>query len=186
MTAPPEWPAQEAPAMPAAAGPSRAGNVVVAGLVLSVVLVALGVALLREVLVVQGGLSGTPWVPAVLDAAEGREASIGSSVLGGLALVAGVWLVVVALRPRIRRSLRLGSPTGVWIGRTDVARLATRAALDVDGVVGARTRVGPRTVTVTVRTLGASKEIVAAVTASVEPMLLPVVGIGVRVVARRA
>ncbi|WP_372594867.1 DUF6286 domain-containing protein [Actinotalea sp.] len=177
--------ARETGAMAPAGEPSRAGLVVVVAAVLALGLVALGVVLVREVLVMRV-LDGSPWIPGLLSAVDGIEPSIGSSVVGGLAVALGLWLAVLALRPRVRRSLRVGSPTGVWIGRSDVAKLATRAALDVDGVMAARTRVSQRTVTVTIRTLGASEDIVAAVKASVEPLLLPVVGIGVRVVSRRA
>lgn len=186
MTQVQDEPRRDTPVVPPAGEPSRAGRVVVVASVLALGLVALGVVLVREALIASDLVGGTPWIPGLLDAIEGTEPTTGLSVVGGLGVVVGLLLAVLALRPRVRRSLRLGSPTGAWIGRSDVAKLATRAALDVDGVMAARTRVNHRTVTVTVRTLGASDEIVAAVRSSVEPLLLPVVGIDVRVVARRA
>lgn len=172
--------------MAAAQEPRRAGGVVVVAIVLAVALVAAGAVLVRETLVVWSVFDGEAWLPGAFDSIEGMEPTTGLSVAGGIGVLAGLWLVVVALGPRVRSALRVGSETGVWIGRSDVAKLATRAAIDIDGVMGARTSVSQRTVTVTVRTLGASDEIVAAVRSSVENLLLPVVGITVRVVNRRA
>jgi hypothetical protein len=61
-----------------------------------------------------------------------------------------VWLIITALRPRSRKTLAVTSATGVFLRTRDIARLASAAADDVDGVLSAHSVASRRTVTVTV------------------------------------
>jgi hypothetical protein len=61
-----------------------------------------------------------------------------------------VWLIVTALRPRSRKTLPVTSATGIFLRAADVARLASAAADDVDGVLAASSIASRRKVSVTV------------------------------------
>jgi hypothetical protein len=96
--------------------------------------------------------------------------------VGILAILAGVWSVYTALRPRRRTGLQLAADSSVWIGKTDLARIATSAAERVPGVLGARSSATLRKVTVTGVTTAADRgrsgnQLKGAVTAAVEKTL---------------
>jgi len=105
------------------------------GPVLAVLLVALGALLVREALVAGGVVGGSAWLPPAADALDGTAPGAAAVVAGVVAALVGLWLVVVALRRRTRRTLAVG--TSSYLGVRDVARLAAGAARDVDGVLDA-------------------------------------------------
>lgn len=167
----PSPPASGRPAMRSAAQKTGAGPVGVVGPVLAVLLLALGLLLLRDALVSAGALSGAAWLPAAAEALRGFAPATWLVPVGvALALVA-LWLIVTALRPRSRKTLPLTSSSGTYLHTRDVARLASGAARDVDGVLDATTSASRSTVKVSVTTT--SGDLKGAVTSAVTEALRP-------------
>lgn len=140
--------------MPPASQPTRSGPVGIVGPILAVLLIAAGVVLLRDALVTAGVLAGAAWIPAALGALDGVQAGPLFLIGGIVAALLGLWLIVTALRPRVRSGLAVASRTGIFIGTGDVARLASAAAEDVGGVISASTVASRRRVSTTIRTTG--------------------------------
>ena len=140
--------------MAAAKPPVGVGPVPFVGAVLALVLVAVGVAGIRDALVAIGAVEGEPWIDSVVDTVDGWQPQFWL-VPAGIALVLlGVWLVLVALRPRSRTGVAVRAATGVFLRTGDVERLAARAASDVDGVLSARSSASHRKVEVRVAVTG--------------------------------
>jgi hypothetical protein len=159
-------------AMPGARQKTGSGRIGFVGPVLAVLLAALGVMLIRDALIGLDVLGGTAWLPATLDALNGSSAEWWMVPAGvGVALL-GLWMVVTALRPRSRKTVAVTSATGVFLHTRDVARLASDAAEEVDGVLSAASTASRRAVTVTVRST-ATAGIVDGVTAAVNRRLSP-------------
>ncbi|NIZ92444.1 DUF6286 domain-containing protein [Kineococcus rubinsiae] len=116
-----------------AAPPTGSGPVGVVGPVLAVLLVALGALLVREALVTGGVVGGSTWLPPAAGALDGTAPGGAAIAVGVVAALLGLWLVVVALRRRTRRTLAVGAMS--YLSARDVARLAAGAARDVDGVL---------------------------------------------------
>jgi hypothetical protein len=128
-----------------------------AAIVLGVVLVGLGVVAGQEAVAASGAVSGlAPEDGWVTRAAQGFDgAALGPSALlaGAIALVVGFLLLWAAWHSG-PRYLRLQLAPAVVLGPVDVARLASNAAADVDGVLGASSRASARRVTVWVESTG--------------------------------
>ena len=140
--------------MPAAKPPVGVGPVPFVGAVLALVLVAVGLAGIRDALVAIGAVEGEPWIDSVVDTVDGWQPQFWL-VPAGIALVLlGVWLILVALRPRSRTGVAVRAATGVFLRTGDVERLAARAASDVDGVLSARSSASHRKVEVRVAVTG--------------------------------
>lgn len=137
----------------AATAPTGNGPVGAVGPALAVLLVVVGAAGVREGLITAGMAGGSPLLPGLLDTAD-RVLADHAAPSGAIAILAGLWLVVTALRPRVRRTVALRARTGVFVSRRDVARIASDAATGVSGVLHARSTVSRRRVTTTVDTLG--------------------------------
>src|SRR6218665_3180452 len=134
-----------APAPPA----TRAGRVGWVGIVVAALVVALGVLVIRDALVLGGQVEGSTWLVPAIDATDGLEPSPALSAVGVVVALLGLWLVVVALGRRVRTRLPLDVP-GVTIGVADLARLATAAATDVPYVLSAHSSARRKAVYVTV------------------------------------
>lgn len=137
-----------APAPPA----TRAGRVGWVGIVVAALVVALGVLVIRDALVLGGQIDGSTWLVPLVDATDGLEPSLALSAAGVVVALLGLWLVVVALGRRVRTRLPLDVP-GVSIGVADLARLATAAASDVPYVLSAHSSARRKAVYVTVTSL---------------------------------
>ena len=129
-----------------APAPTGAGPVGAVGPVLAVLLVALGALLVREALVDGGAVGGSPWLPPAGAALDRTTPGAAAIAVGVVAALVGLWLVVVALRRRTRRTLAVG--TSSYLSVRDVARLAAGAARDVDGVLDASAEATRRRVVV--------------------------------------
>jgi len=140
--------------MPPASQPTRSGPVGIVGPILAVLLIAVGVVLLRDALAAAGVLEGGAWIPAALGALDGVRAGPLFLAGGIVAALLGLWLIVTALRPRVRSGVNVASRTGIFLGTGDVARLASAAAEDVGGVISASTVASRRKVSTTIRTTG--------------------------------
>ncbi|MGX6607096.1 DUF6286 domain-containing protein [Micromonosporaceae bacterium Da 78-11] len=138
------------PAMVAARQQTGAGRIGLLGPVMAMLLTAIGVVLLHDAIAAADTRPGRTWLAAVLDGADRATAEWWMIPAGvGIALL-GVWMIITALRPRSRKTLAVTSQTGVFLRTRDVARLASAAADDVDGVLSASSVASRRTVMVTV------------------------------------
>ncbi|WP_328291473.1 DUF6286 domain-containing protein [Kineococcus sp. NBC_00420] len=154
MPAMPATPATQPAAMRAATQKSGSGAIGVVGPLLAILLLALGVLLLRDALVAAGIFSGKQWASSAVSGLQGFAPVWWLIPVGVVVVLIGVWLVVTALRPRSRKTLPLTSQTGVFLHTRDVARLASGAAADVDGVLGVSSTATRRKVTVSVQATG--------------------------------
>jgi hypothetical protein len=151
----------------------------VLGIVLAVLVVALGVLCVREALVADGRVDGTPWLVPAADALDGLAPSVAVAVIGAVVALLGLWLVLQAFGRRRRTRLPVSTAgaaaatsTGVTIGVVDAARLARMAALDGDDVLAAHATATRRTVTVTV-TVPPGAQVTGPVQAAVARQLAP-------------
>jgi hypothetical protein len=130
---------------------------------LAVALVAAGCVGIRDVLVGVGWLSGAQWTPSVIDALDGAAPSTWLSAAGVVAGLIGVALMVLAVLPRRRTGFPLSATTAVYLRRADIPKLASAAALDVPGVLQARTTVSRTKAVVRCRVTGQTSELRQAV-----------------------
>lgn len=162
--------------MRAATQKSGSGPIGVVGPVLAVLLIALGVLLLRDALVAAGAFAGGQWLPAAAAGLKGFAPAWWLIPAGIVVALLGLWLVVTALRPRSRRTLALRSQTGVFLHTRDVARLASGAAHDVDGVLDVSSTATRRKVSVTAQATaqpGVREAITTAVTERLASLQAP-------------
>lgn len=139
------------PVMKAARPQTGAGRIGLAGPLMAIVLIGIGVVLLHDTLARTDARPGRTWTAAIVNGLDRVTAEWWMIPAGvGIALL-GVWLIAAALRPRSRKTLAVTSQTGVFLRPRDIARLASAAADDVDGVLAASTVAGRRKVAVTVQ-----------------------------------
>ncbi|GAB6899365.1 DUF6286 domain-containing protein [Kineosporia succinea] len=120
--------------------PAATGALEATATLLALLLGAVGVVAVRDSLVQAGVLTGTTWTGTVLEGLDGLGPQTWAVPAGAAVVVAGLVLLVVALRPRPRAGLALARAEGVFLRRRDVGRLAARSARDVAGVTAARAR----------------------------------------------
>ncbi|MUL63008.1 hypothetical protein BOO86_00915 [Mycobacterium sp. CBMA 234] len=154
--------------------------------VLALVVLIGGVVALREAGVVLGWLAGTPWIGTAATALNGLRSQWWMAPAGAGALVLGVWLVVVALRPRRKTVVAVDAAGSVWMRPRDVARLASYAASCVPGVEVLNSAATRREVTMYVGLTGgesdvAAKGAIAAAVGSATEILVPTPRIVVRI-----
>lgn len=143
-------------AMDAAKAPVGPGAISVVGLVLALLLTALGAVAIRDALVIARFLHGTPWTAQAGGAVNGLLPAAWMVPVGAALVLFGLWLLLTALRPRPRRAISVTSTTGVFLRTKDVSRLAQTAAEQVEGVLAARVRATRRTPYLQVRSTGSS------------------------------
>ena len=143
-------PAHPRPTMRAAQQQTGAGRIGVLGPVMALVLTAIGFVLLHDAIAEADKEPGRTWLAAMVDGLDRLTAEWWMIPAGiGIALL-GVWVIITAFRPRSRRTLAVTSDTGVFLRTRDVARLASAAADDVDGVLSANSVATRRAITVTI------------------------------------
>ncbi|WP_125778296.1 DUF6286 domain-containing protein [Antribacter gilvus] len=146
------------PAVPAARARRSAAVPRTVAIVLAVLLIGLGVVAGQEAVASSGIAPGLEpedgWITQAANGLDG--ATIGPTALlaGAIALVVGLLLLWAAWHSGPRYT-RLRSAPALVLRPEDVARLASAAAEDVDGVLGASSTASARRVTVTVRSTGA-------------------------------
>lgn len=130
---------------------SASGSPFVAAM-LALLLLAAGVVGLRDLVTGQGWADGTPWVPTAVDALDGlRPTSRWTVPVAILAVLLGLWLAVVAVKPRRRTHLPSPDPDlDLWIAPAALRHLANSVADRQPGVASSTTRIG-RTLTVRLR-----------------------------------
>lgn len=149
--------------------PTGSGRVGAVGPVLAVLLLGVAFVLGREALVVGGAVTGRSWTPDVVGAVDGLTPVPAVAVGGVVAVVVGIWLLVTAFARRSRRAVGIAGSPAATTTTHDVARLATGAARQVDGVLSASSRAGRRTVDVAVK--ATTKAVGAAVEQAVDRAL---------------
>ncbi|MCX8561953.1 DUF6286 domain-containing protein [Mycolicibacterium mucogenicum] len=145
-----------------------------------------GVVSLREAGVELGWVAGTPWIGTAITALNGLRSQWWMVPAGAVALLLGLWLVVVAVRPRRKTVVAVDAAGSVWMRPRDVARLASHAASCVPGVEVLNSAATRRKVTMYVGITGAesdtaAKGAIAAAVGSATETLVPTPRIVVRI-----
>ena len=140
----------------AAKTPLGPGIISLVGIVLALLVIAVGVVAAQTALVASGVLSGHSWLTTAVTAVNGLSPAVWMLPVGIVLALVGLWLVLTALRPRPRTGVALRATTGVFLRPRDIARLAAAAAGDVDGVQDATASATRTTVTVHITTTGAA------------------------------
>lgn len=169
------------PARPPVAVPAAAGSAIMIGLLL----------LAAVVLVVQNAVVHAGWVPepswagTLASRVNGARPQWWWNIVGAVAALAGIALVVGALKPRRRTSIRVPhhddtaggvlTSTSMWIRPVDVARFAGDAAAAADSVTHVTTKATRKKLVVTAATVdqdvdAARDRITEAVTARLAPV----------------
>jgi len=152
--APAADPAAQPPDPVPFAQPRPAGALGWIGVVLAVVVLGVAVVLVHDGLVALDVLGGGTWLLAAADAVGRITPTWQVALVGAVVALVGLRLLVVALRPRRRPAIPLAAGGGQYLLGQDVARLASGAAAQVDGVFDVRSTWGRRAVTVDATTDG--------------------------------
>ncbi|MCM0638765.1 DUF6286 domain-containing protein [Cellulomonas wangsupingiae] len=136
------------------AQPRPAGALGWIGVVLALVVLGVAVVLVHDGLVALDVLGGDTWLLAAADAVGRITPTWQVALVGAVVALVGLRLLVVALRPRRRPAIPLAAGGGQYLLGQDVARLASGAAAQVDGVLDVRSTWGRRAVTVDATTDG--------------------------------
>jgi hypothetical protein len=130
-----------------------------AAIVLAAVLVGLGVVAGQEAVAASGAVPGLGpddgWVTGGAHGLDGATLGPSALLAGATAIVLGLLLLWAAWHSG-PRYVRLRPAPAVVLRPEDVARIASAAAEDVDGVVGGATA-APRQVTVSIESTGAEQ-----------------------------
>lgn len=140
--------------MRAAKLPRSTRGIATLGVLLALVLTAVGVLAVRDALVYGGLLGGTPLQHQLAQALQGLRPAPWTVVAGVVLVLVGLALLIKALRPSPPKVTALDGATGVFLRPRDVTRLVETAVENVDGVLGVRASTTPRRVTVDVRSTG--------------------------------
>lgn len=120
-----------APAKP----PVGTGATPLVGQLIALALIGLGVVGVQDLLARTGAVAQQPWIDTALSAVEGLPSDNPWVLVGGVvAALLGLFLVLMALRRRPRKTLELKATTGVRLRRRDLRTLVKEALSDVDGV----------------------------------------------------
>ncbi|MET8412749.1 DUF6286 domain-containing protein [Streptomyces sp. NPDC005195] len=109
-------------------------------------------ALLYDVIAVRAGHPAGTWRTRITDEMTTRPVDDPWLLAtGAVAVVLGLWLLILALTPGLRRLLPLRAPegsteTGAWLDRKGAAMVLRDAAMRVPGISSARVRVRRRRV----------------------------------------
>jgi hypothetical protein len=133
--------------------PAGTAAAVPVGVLAAAATIAAGVVGVRDALQaadVVSGPSWTGWLAGKLEVVKPADWMIPAGII---AVVAGLWILVAAVKPRRVTHVAVGHD-GVWIRRRDIARLAAESAEMVDSVLSATAKSRRRTLRITVRAIG--------------------------------
>lgn len=131
-----------------------AGRLGATGALLALVVLGVGVLLAQDGLTRLGVLGGPAWTESATSALGTVRPTWPVAAVGVVVALAGLVVLVTALRPRRREGEELAGHGGVVVLDADVARLASAAAAGVPGVLRARSVRTRRSVVVHVATDG--------------------------------
>lgn len=154
--------------------PLAAARAAYTGAFLALVLLALGAVGIRDSIVAAGWFSGngTLWTSAAIDWIDGLRPAAWMIPAGVAAAIIGAWFLVLALAPRRRTAVVVDASTSIYIDPHSIARVATLAAREVDGVLDATSTATRKKIRVRVTTTG-DDTVPAAVTHAVRTALTP-------------
>lgn len=138
----------------AAKTPVGPGAITFVGALLSLVVIMLGTAGLQTAASASGISKAQPWLTRLIGGTDGLRPLGWMLPVGILLVVAGLWLLLTAMRPRPKTAVALKARTGVFMRPRDMARLAEHAADDVDGVAAVSAHATRGKVTVRVESTG--------------------------------
>lgn len=141
----------------ASKAPVTSGATPLLGVVWAGALIALGVVGVREGLVHAGLISGQRWLDETLSFLDDQVAADWMIPVGALVVVAGLALVLLAVRPRARKEAEVRAQTGVFLTSASIRRLAQSAVDDVDGIDTVSVSASMKTIDIHVTTLGAGE-----------------------------
>lgn len=123
--------------------------------IIALLLIALAVVGIHDLAVTQKWASGTSWSRTIIDGTNGATRADWVVPLAVVALLVGLFLLVVSFRPR--RSTHQHVPddddsVDVWIAPAALGKMATNAAEDAPGVLSAHPRTSARRVRISVGT----------------------------------
>lgn len=133
-------PSTPSPREPVGRAPRGTPPVVPAVVLVVLALVALAVVAVHDLAVARSWTTGEAWVPALLDALDGLSASPLTTAVGIAAAIAGLALVVAAVRPAPRTHRASAGEEDLWVSDRAVGALARSAADRSAGVLAARVR----------------------------------------------
>ncbi|TNM67899.1 hypothetical protein FHN55_08810 [Streptomyces sp. NP160] len=138
--------------------PTGAGRIGWLGPLLAVLLLGVAVVLGQDawVRLSGGGANATTWLGSVISGLNGLSPSSALAVPAAIAVILGLVLLLAAFSRRRRKALVLRGDLGAHLTTRDVARLASGAARQVDGVLDATASATRRKVVVDVTTTGDS------------------------------
>ncbi len=138
----------------------------------ALLLLALAGVAIWDILVRTGTVQGTELSASALDWATATDWNPWLVFVGVVAVVVGLLLLFAALKPRRTTHLRANSAASAWLRPVDVARLVSRAAREVPGVISVGTSATRKRITLTVRGGGASaEELRDRIARAVEPVV---------------
>ena len=105
---------------------------------LAVIVIMLGAIGIRDAVVAAGWVGGTPWSPGAASWLAALRAGSWMRPVGVVLVLAGLVLVLVAVKPRRKPTAELTAASAVFIDLTDTARIASAAAESIAGVISAR------------------------------------------------
>lgn len=135
---------------------------------------ALGLIALFDALTATTVLTNPHWVTDVARDINGATAKGWMVPAGVGAVIVGLVLLIVALKPRRSKGIEVRSSVSVWTRPGDVARLATDSARGEPQMLRASSNATARKVTVTIHTAEQdSTDLVSEVRSAVEQRLAP-------------
>lgn len=160
------------------------------GILIALLLIGAGVVGIHDWLAGLGWISGPAWLPPALEAVDGARTAPWMLVVAVVLALVGLWLVVLALKPR--RRTHLPAPDrelDLWSTPGALAAIARQAADRQSGVISATARARRRRVDVEVTRrddadAGVDARVHEAVEQSLEGLLTPRVRVRTREVNR--
>ncbi len=130
--------------------PVAAPAAAVIGVLLALVVIAVGAVALREMLLGANAIAGPDWVTATARWVDGLQPATWLLPAGVGVVLVGLWWVWAAVKPRRRTEVALDGGAGVWMRAGDISRAAHATADSVAGTTTASARTSRRRVTVTI------------------------------------
>lgn len=141
------------------------------GLLFSLFLIAVAVIAGRELFILFSDTDQQSWVEPALSYVGNLEYQSWMFPAGIAAVIVGLILVFIALKPRKKTHHRLIANVPVYLRTIDVVRMCTAAAEKVAGVHDASTDVSKRSVTVTIHGTDPDGSLSSRVAQAVQPLV---------------
>lgn len=158
------------------------------GILIGLLLIALGALAGRELWVLNADTTWPSWLNPAFEFFRGFEFQPWMGWVGVALLVVGLLLLIVAFKPRPHTHRRLPSEVSLWVRPVDVARYITAHSRRLSGVKATRTAFKRRTATLTATTVAPEAEVQPAIERSVQERVQAAFGdtVSVKVRTQRA